>query len=130
LLSTAECLAGFCDCNVVFREKIWLNYSMKDILEKLKKRWGISGTGQVLVILAVFAITGFSFLYVNRFIDDLLGMSENTPFWLKALVFVVILLPVYNLLLLAWGTLFGQYRFFSNFIKQFFFRLFFRKKNK
>ncbi|NOX84898.1 MAG: prolipoprotein diacylglyceryl transferase [Chlorobi bacterium] len=99
------------------------------MLEKLKKRWGISGTGQVLVILAVFAVTGFSFIYVNRFIDSLLGMTENTPFWLKALVFIVILLPVYNLLLLAWGTVFGQYRFFSNFIKRFFSRLFFRKKN-
>jgi len=102
---------------------------MNNFFEKLKKRWGISGNIQVLIILTVFTVTGFSFVYVNKLIDGWLGMNAETPLWIKTGVFVVILLPVYNLLLLVWGTVFGQYKFFSRFIVRFFRRLIFRNKN-
>ena len=48
-------------------------------------------------------------------IDGWVGLSEEDPLWLKVIVFIVITLPIYNLLLIIWGTLLGQYKFFKNF---------------
>jgi len=101
---------------------------MKNFWQKLKKRWGIESDWQVAIILLVFTLTGFSFLFVSPWIDDLLGMSDDDPFWLKAVVFIIVLLPLYNILLLIWGTLLGQFKFFKNFIIKFFRRILFIKK--
>ncbi|MEJ2596157.1 MAG: prolipoprotein diacylglyceryl transferase [bacterium] len=103
---------------------------MKNFWQKLKKRWGIENDWQVAIILLVFALTGFTFLYVRPWIDRLFGLSPEDAFWLKALVFIVILLPVYNILLIIWGTLLGQYKFFRNFIIKFFSRMLSIRKKK
>jgi len=103
---------------------------MKKFWQKLKKRWGIENDWQVAVILLVFTLTGFSFLFINPLIDRLLGLTEEDPFWIKAVVFVIITLPVYNILLIIWGTLLGQHKFFKNFIVRFFRRLLFIKSKK
>ena len=103
---------------------------MKKFWEKLKVRWGISSDWQVAIILLVFTLTGFSFLFISPYVDELLGLTDDDPFWLKAVVFIVVVLPLYNLLLLIWGTLLGQYKFFINFIIKFFGRLLFWKKKE
>ncbi len=103
---------------------------MKKFWQKLKKRWGIENDWQVAVILLVFTLTGFSFLFINPLIDRLLGLTEEDPFWIKVVVFIIITLPVYNILLIIWGTLLGQYKFFKNFIVKFFRRLLFIKPKK
>ncbi|MCF6170032.1 MAG: hypothetical protein L3J66_03540 [Bacteroidales bacterium] len=103
---------------------------MKKFWLKLKERWEIESDRQVALILTVFALTGFSFLFVSPYVEHLLGLTEEDPFWLKAVVFVVIMLPIYNLLLIAWGTLLGQFRFFRSFIIRFFKRLLFIKTKK
>lgn len=101
---------------------------MKKFWERLKKRWDIESDWQVAIILLVFSLTGFTFLFISPYIDDILGLSDEEPFWLKALVFIIVTLPVYNVLLLIWGTIFGQFKFFKNFIIKFFSRLLFFKK--
>jgi len=101
---------------------------LKKFWNKLKKRWGITSDFQVAIILVVFALTGFSTIYVNKLIDVFLGINEGSPLWQRVLVFLIIVLPVYNLLLLFWGTVLGQFKFFFNFIKNFMKRIFFIKK--
>lgn len=103
---------------------------MKNFWEKLKLRWDIESDWQVAIILLVFTLTGFSFLFVSPWVEGLLGIVEEDPFWLKALVFIIVLLPLYNILLLVWGTLLGQFKFFKNFIVKFFKRLLFIKSKK
>ena len=103
---------------------------MKKFWQKLKLRWEIESDWQVAIILLVFTLTGFSFLFIRPYIDELFGLSKEDPFWLKAIVFIVLVLPVYNLLLIIWGTLLGQNKFFKNFILKFFSRLLFIKKKK
>jgi hypothetical protein len=87
------------------------------ILLRLKKRWGISSTIQVLVILLAFALSGFSTLFSHNFIDELLGIDESTAFWIEALVFILLILPIFNTFLMIYGTLLGQRAFFVKFIK-------------
>ena len=91
--------------------------------EKLKKRWHITSTAQVFVILTVFALTGFSVLYLEEVIFRILGVPDEKSWWFAVLLFIVITLPLYNLLLLVYGFLFRQFRFFLNFEKQFFGRI-------
>jgi hypothetical protein len=97
---------------------------------KLKGRWGITSTFQVIIILVVFACTGFSVLYAEEVIFRLLGIEDSKSWWVALILFILITLPLYNLLLLVYGFIFGQFRFFWNFEKRFFGRIIhiFRKK--
>jgi hypothetical protein len=101
-----------------------------DFISKLKKRWGISSTLQVVIILIVFSCTGFSVLYAQALVRDLLGIPQNAEWYYRVLFFMIITLPLYNILLLFFGFIFGQFRFFLEFEKNFFRRiagLFYRK---
>jgi hypothetical protein len=100
-------------------------------IARLKTRWGITSTFQVLIILVVFACTGFTVLYAEEVIFQLLGIGEEKSWWMAVLLFILITLPLYNLILLIYGFIFGQFRFFWNFEKRFFGRMInpFRKKS-
>jgi hypothetical protein len=99
-------------------------------VDRLKSRWGINSTFKVLIILVVFTCTGFSVLYAEDFIFKLLGVSEEKSWWHALLFFLLVTLPLYNVILLIYGFIFGQFNFFWNFEKRFFRRMIniFRKK--
>ncbi len=84
---------------------------------KLKKHWGIKSNFQVVVILIVFAVTGFSALYSHKFIDYILGIDSDTGFWVKLVIFVFMVLPLWTVYLFIWGTMLGQREFVTKFIK-------------
>lgn len=94
-------------------------------MNKLKQRWGIESNFQVLVIIMVFAITGSSSLFVARPLLELLGFARwnFAPefFWggisYHSLRFLAIF-PIYQLLLVTYGWIFGQHRFFWAFEKK------------
>jgi len=90
---------------------------MKKLIEILKTRWGVTNGRVVLVILSVFALSGFSTLFIHKIIDELLGIGKEDPFWMKLLVFIIIILPVFNIFLYIWGSILGQRDFFTLFIK-------------
>ncbi len=94
-----------------------------ELLQKLKTRWDIESNWQVLVILIVFSVTGFSAVFARQFIFDLLGIVEKDPFWFKTLIWVLTIFPIYNILLLLYGALFGQFNFFWGFFKKMMTRL-------
>ena len=78
------------------------------MIDRLKKRWGVSSTWHVIVILLVFSLAGSSILYVKDPLYRLLHVPPDASLWLK----IPLMICVYQVLLLAWGTLFGQFRFF------------------
>jgi len=84
---------------------------------KLKKRWGVKRDKQITIILIVFALTGFSTLFVHNYIDKLLGIDGDNSFWIELVVFILIVLPLFNVLLLLWGFIFRQQKFITAFIK-------------
>lgn len=101
-----------------------------NLFDKLKLRWGVKSTFQVIVILIVFSCTGFSVLYAEKWVYDLLNIPPDLDWYFRTLLFVIITLPLYNVLLLAYGFIFGQFRFFWNFEKRFFSRMLFWKRRK
>lgn len=102
----------------------------QNLFEKLKKRWGIYNNFQIIIILIVFACTGFSTLYIEEMIVEALDFPEKLTWWMRLLSFLFLTMPLYNLILLIIGFIFGQFRFFWNFEKKFFGRIIkpFRKK--
>lgn len=103
----------------------------ESIISKLKNRWGIHTTFQVIIILIVFSCTGFSVLYVEDQMLIWLSLDGERNWISRILIFLVITLPLYNLLLLMYGFIFGQFRFFWNFEKRFFGRIIslFKRRN-
>ncbi|WP_017729981.1 DUF6787 family protein [Nafulsella turpanensis] len=84
----------------------------KSFLNKLKAKWQLDSLVQVLAVLAVFALTGSTVVYIRKFLFAFLEFGEATPFWLKAVTYILFVFPAYQLLLLAYGFLLGQFRFF------------------
>jgi|APTNR8051073442_1049403.scaffolds.fasta_scaffold02184_3 uncharacterized protein DUF6787 len=107
-----------------------MNSRIDKIIEFLKKRWGVTSPFQVAIIFLVFAITGMLSIYVSRFIFELLHLTKDDPFWLRAVVYIVTVLPAYQVILLTVGTLFGQHKFFKNFLRIMFSRFLFWKRPK
>ncbi len=100
-----------------------------NFFEKLKSRWGVSSNWQVLIIFIVFGITGSSSLKVASPILNFMGIHGNSmsPYLYWPLR-VVVIFPVYQVLLLLFGTLLGQFRFFWNFEKKMVERMIGRKR--
>lgn len=88
------------------------------LFNKLKSHWEIESNWQVFVILLVFACTGLTAVYIRKFVFTLLGIAESDPFWFKTLIWFVTVLPLYNVFLLLYGAIFGQFRFFWGFSKK------------
>ncbi|MCH8534089.1 MAG: diacylglyceryl transferase [Flavobacteriaceae bacterium] len=93
-------------------------------MSKLKERWGITSNFQLVIIFIVFGITGSSSVYVGAPILELLSITkENLPdhflgISLYYFLRIVIIFPIYQILLVAFGFLFGQFKFFWDFEKK------------
>ncbi len=98
----------------------------KGFLQKLQNKWGVSAK-RVILILIVFACTGTTILFIKTPILNLiLGDSEKT--WIHTVIYLILILPLYNLFLLLYGFVFGQFDFFWEYEKKFFRRMAFWKK--
>lgn len=92
-------------------------------IHKLKKRWGLTRASQVIVVLIVFALTGTTVLLIKRPLFAQWFPEGDKPLW-ASITYYILILPVYNVFLLIYGFLFGQFRFFWEFEKRFFNRIF------
>lgn len=97
-------------------------------MKKLKERWGISSNWQVVVIFIVFGITGSTSANIAGPIVEFLGITqENTSGWIYWPVRILLIFPVYQVLLIIFGWIFGQFQFFWAFEKKMLRRLGFAK---
>ena len=99
-------------------------------IEKLKSRWNVKNGWQVIIILVVFACTGFTVMFLKKPILTFLA-GEQGKTTLATVLYYIFILPLYNIILLAYGFIFGQFQFFWQFEKRFmerFFSLFRRQK--
>ena len=85
----------------------------------LEKRWKLQYKWEMIRVFIVFAITGSSSLFVGRPIIKLLGITkENLNPAVYWILFIIIGLIFYQILLVAFGWLFGQFDFFWEFEKK------------
>ncbi|TXD81622.1 hypothetical protein ESY86_00170 [Subsaximicrobium wynnwilliamsii] len=89
------------------------------IFKKLKHKWVVDYRWEMIRIFIVFAITGSSSLFVGRPIIALLGITkENLNPIVYWVLFIIIGLIFYQMLLVSFGWLFGQFKFFWEFEKK------------
>jgi len=96
---------------------------------KLKNKWGVKSNFQFWLIFVIFAIAGSSTLFVKRPVFDLLGIDSTTSWWIVVPVYLITITPAYFVILLLYGTILGQFKFFWEFEKKMFGR-FSKRKNK
>ena len=85
------------------------------MFDRMKARWGVGPAGAVAILLA-FALAGMTTL---RLKDPVIGwlLPATAPGWAEWTIYLIIMLPVYQLLLLGYGTLLGQFDFFWSKLK-------------
>lgn len=88
------------------------------MLQRFKKKWNITSNFQLIVIFAVFSVTGSAALVVRKFVFHLVGIQPETSLFIKVPLYIIVLFPSYQILLLIIGTLVGQFRFFYAFQKK------------
>ncbi|MDR0414287.1 MAG: hypothetical protein LBH84_02600 [Prevotellaceae bacterium] len=89
--------------------------------ERFKQRWSIRSNRQLAVIFVAFGLTGFCTLGVKKLLMPLLGVTPETPLYLRIVAEALIILPAYQVLLIVVGALLGQYKFFKGFLRKMFF---------
>ena len=82
------------------------------VFNQLKARWGINSNLQILAILAVFTLAGPTVVFIRGWYFNLLGFDDTTPVAVKTIAYLLFIFPAYQVLLLLFGFLFGQFRFF------------------
>ncbi|HEY6144103.1 MAG TPA: DUF6787 family protein [Flavobacterium sp.] len=88
-------------------------------MEKLKKRWGITSNYDLVIIFIVFAINGSLSAKISGYAMDYLGLNKDNMHWFfYYLILLVLVLPLYPFLLMVFGYLFGQSKFFFPFSKK------------
>ncbi|MBC5838615.1 DUF6787 family protein [Flavobacterium muglaense] len=87
-------------------------------MKGLKKRWGITSNFQLTIIFIVFAITGSASAWLSKPVCFWLGITkEDWGLWFTP-VRLIIIFPLYQVLLVVNGFLFGQFKFFWEFEKK------------
>lgn len=87
------------------------------MFSSLLKRWKVSKK-ELIPILCVFAITGFTTAYVSRAITAWAGFTHDTHWLAKLSLRLFVLIVGYQLILLTVAFLLGQFQFFWRFEKK------------
>lgn len=89
------------------------------IFKKLEHKWILKYRWEMIRVFIVFAITGSSSVFVGRPIMELIGITkENLNPFIYWILFIIIGLIFYQILLVTFGWLFGQFNFFWEFEKK------------
>ena len=81
-------------------------------VQRLKQKYGIKTTFELLIVMTVFSLAGMAIIWVRKPIFHLLGITDTTPFVLKFLAWLAVVFPTYQLNLLVFGFLLGKFSFF------------------
>ena len=88
-------------------------------MTNFKQRWNITSNWQIFVIIVVFAITGSSSAYLSKPILAAIGIVRGEiSGWIYWPIYIILIFPVYQVLLVGFGFLFGQHTFFWEFEKK------------
>ncbi|WP_111669346.1 DUF6787 family protein [Algoriphagus litoralis] len=102
-------------------------------LQRLQTKWKLDSLLQVVLVLVVFACTGFTILFIKNPILNFFGIERGGgQGFINTVLYLILILPLYQIFLLIYGFIFGQFNFFWEKEKQIFRRIgkLFSKKTK
>ncbi len=85
-----------------------------NMLERLQKKWKVNGL-QLVLILCTFAIGGSLTGYVGKRLIHVLDIEQK---WLWVITYIVIITILWPLAVLLVSVFFGQFRFFTGYLKK------------
>ena len=80
-------------------------------MQKVRNLFRVESNAQLIIVNIVFAVTGTASVYIAGIIIDFFGLDVLNSFAYWTLR-VLLLIPVYQVLLIVIGTLFGQFTYF------------------
>jgi formyltetrahydrofolate-dependent phosphoribosylglycinamide formyltransferase len=83
------------------------------MLEQLQKKWNISGS-QFILVLLVFALGGSATGYLGKIIMNWLQINTG---WLWTLIYIIVVTLLWPLNVLLVSIPFGQFKFFSHYLR-------------
>jgi hypothetical protein len=89
-------------------------YIHHNMFERLQKKWKVNGL-QLVLILCTFAIGGSLTGYVGKRLINVLDIEQK---WLWVITYVVIITILWPLAVLLVSVFFGQFRFFTGYLKK------------
>jgi hypothetical protein len=92
-------------------------------MNNLKKRWNINSNWQFALIFIIFAITGSTSAVLAKPLANLIGLTKENVGLLYIPFRILLIFPIYQILLVFIGYLFGQFTFFWAFEKKMLHRL-------
>ena len=97
---------------IFYKITIWL-------FSKLRDRWKVTYRWELIAIFIVFAITGSLSARLSGPFMEFLGLDQdNLSAWVFWPLRLLIIFPIYQLVLVCMGWLFGQHEFFWAFEKK------------
>lgn len=101
---------------VLYQTDNFLKFAVQQIqMNNLKKRWNITSNFQLLIIFIVFAINGSLSARISKYLMDYIGIDEGMAWYFYYPILLILVLPLYPFMLMAFGYLFGQSKFFTPF---------------
>ena len=90
-----------------------------NFIQRLKTKWKVESSFQVVIILIVFSVNGSLAVKIAGPVLEFFNVDRETMnsilYWTLR---ILIIFPIYQVMLLVVGTLFGQFTFFWNFQKK------------
>ena len=80
-------------------------------VSRLKTKWNIASNKDFIMIMLVFSLAGMGISFVRPLVFHVLKI-DHAALWIKILVYIPLIPPVYQLGLLFFGFLLGQFPFF------------------
>ena len=86
-------------------------------MKKILKIFKVDSFARLIIIFTVFAITGSLSVFLGKFLLMLFYLEPNDTilYWV---IRVLIIFPLYQLLLIVIGTIFGEFKYFWNIEKK------------
>jgi len=88
------------------------------MFSKLKDKWQVESNIQLIVIFFVFSLSGSLSLVMRKFVFELIHFDSSWPFIFKAIIYILTIVPLYQISLILLGSLLGQFEFFWRFEKK------------
>lgn len=84
------------------------------MFEGLQKKWKVGGM-QLFLILCTFAIGGSATGFVAKKVMNAISIHQD---WLWAIIYILLVTLIWPMMVLLISIPFGQFRFFSGYIKK------------
>lgn len=89
------------------------------LFRKLERKWVVEYRWEMIRVFIVFAITGSSSVFIGKPFIAFIGITkDNFNTVLYWILYILVGLIFYQILLVSYGWLFGQFKFFWEFEKK------------